>query len=408
MAKKRPGSRVRRKRSLRIAQLHWGFPPVIGGVETHLSVMLPTMVKMGHRVELITASVGHLPSTYDYRGVKVFRTPSMDLNWLYQRGTHGLEQEIRTTLGTFLKNAKPDLIHAHNFHYFSKVHAEFLQEFTGQSKIPLILTAHNVWDDNLFLDLVRKVDWSHIIAVSHFIKGELMGVGVEDSKITVVYHGIDYESYARKRKVSHILKKYPQLEGRKVVFHPARMGLGKGCDVSIKALNILRKRFPDVLLVLAGTKHIIDWGSTQPKDIAYMVNLVEFFNLRNNILIDAYSLEQMPALYQISDVCIYPSTSPEPFGLTMLEALASGKPMVVTEMGGMPEIIKDRINGFVIPVRNYEVLAARVRELLANPGMRERLGRTGREMVRQSYTRENMTVNTLAVYRQVLYGDDID
>jgi len=62
----------------------------------------------------------------------------------------------------------------------------------------------------------------------------------------------------------------------------------------------------------------------------------------------------------------------------------------------------------VIPVRNYEVLAARVRELLANPGMRERLGRTGREMVRQSYTRENMTVNTLAVYRQVLYGDDIN
>ena len=408
MAKKRPVSRVRRKRSLRIAQMHWGFPPIIGGVETHLSIMLPTMVMMGHRVELITASVQRLPSTYSYRGVKVFRTPLMDLNWLYQRGTHGLEQEIRTTLGTFLKKAKPDLIHAHNFHYFSKVHAEFLQEFAGQSKIPLILTAHNVWDDNLFLDLVRNVEWSHIIAVSHFIKGELMGVGVEDGKITVVYHGIDYESYARKRKVSHILKKYPQLEGRKVVFHPARMGLGKGCDVSIKALNILRKRFPDVLLVLAGTKHIIDWGSTQPKDIAYMVNLVEFFNLRNNILIDAYSLEQMPALYQISDVCIYPSTSPEPFGLTMLEALASGKPMVVTEMGGMPEIIKDRINGFVIPVRNYEVLAARVRELLANPGMRERLGRTGREMVRQSYTRENMTVNTLAVYRQVLYGDDID
>ena len=202
MTKKSPVSRVRRKRSLRIAQLHWGFPPVIGGVETHLSIMLPTMVKMGHRVELLTGSVQRLPSTYDYRGVRIVREPLMDLNWLYQRGVHGLESEIRTTLGTFLKNAKPDLIHAHNFHYFSKVHAEALQEFAGQSKVPLILTAHNVWDDNLFLDLVRKVEWSHIIAVSHFIKSELMGVGVEDDKITVVHHGIDYESYARKRKVS--------------------------------------------------------------------------------------------------------------------------------------------------------------------------------------------------------------
>ncbi len=408
MTKKSPVSRVRRKRSLRIAQLHWGFPPVIGGVDTHLSIMLPTMVKMGHRVELLTGSVQRLPSNYDYRGVRIVREPLMDLNWLYQRGVHGLESEIRTTLGTFLKNAKPDLIHAHNFHYFSKVHAEALQEFAGQSKVPLILTAHNAWDDNLFLDLVRKIEWSHIITVSHFIKSELMGVGVEDDKITVVHHGIDYESYARKRKVSHILKKYPQLEGRKVVLHPARMGLGKGCDTSIKALNILRKRFPDVLLVLAGTKHIIDWGSIQQKEIAYMMNLVDFFNLRNNILIDAYSLEQMPTLYEISDVCIYPSTSPEPFGLTILEALASGKPMVVTEMGGMPEIIKDRINGFVIPVRNYEVLAARVCELLEDPQLRERMGRTGREMVRQSHTRESMTENTLAVYRRVLYGGDVD
>ena len=408
MTKKSPVSRVQRKHSLRIAQVHWGFPPVIGGVETHLSIMLPTMVKMGHRVELLTGSVQRLQSTYDYRGVRIVREPLMDLNWLYQRGVHGLESEIRTMLGTFLKNAKPDLIHAHNFHYFSKVHAEALQEFAGQSKVPLILTAHNVWDDNLFLDLVRKVEWSHIIAVSHFIKSELMGVGVEDDKITVVYHGIDYESYARKRNVSHILKKYPQLEGRKVVLHPARIGLGKGCDTSIKALNILRKRFPDVLLVLAGTKHIIDWGSIQQKEITYMMNLVDFFNLRNNILIDAYSLEQMPTLYEISDVCIYPSTSPEPFGLTILEALASGKPMVVTEMGGMPEIIKDRINGFVIPVRNYEVLAARVCELLEDPRLRERMGRTGREMVRQSHTRESMSENTMAVYRRVLYGGDVD
>jgi len=94
--------------------------------------------------------------------------------------------------------------------------------------------------------------------------------------------------------------------------------------------------------------------------------------------------------------------------LTILEALASGKPMVVTEMGGMPEIIKDRINGFVIPVRNYEVLAARVCELLEDPRLRERMGRTGREMVRQSHTRESMSENTLAVYRRVLYGGDVD
>ena len=64
----------------------------------------------------------------------------------------------------------------------------------------------------------------------------------------------------------------------------------------------------------------------------------------------------MPRLYAASLVCMYPSTASEPFGLTMLEALASAKPIVVTKTGGMPEIIKDGINGFIIPVKDFESL----------------------------------------------------
>lgn len=392
----------KRKQKLNIAHLHWGFPPVIGGVETHLNLLLPEMAKRGHKVSLLTGSVEGIKAKYQYKGVEIYRTPLMDLNWLRKRGLRGLEKEVSKTFSDFFNRSRPDIIHCHNMHYFSPVHSGTLEEMARAKGIPVILTAHNVWDDLLFLELTLKINWSHIIAVSHFIKKELIGVGYDDRKITVIHHGIDTRIFRPNINTDKIRRKYPQLKGKKVIFHPARIGLAKGADVSIKALNIIRRRVSDVILVLAGTKNIIDWAETQQKDIAYFVNLIKHFGLEKNVLIDAFSLEEMAQIYGLASVCVYPSTVGEPFGLTMLEALSSEKPMIVTNSGGMPEIIRDGINGFVVPVKDFEVLASRVIQLLADDRLRIRLGYTGREMVKAHYTEDVVTKNTLELYRRVL------
>ena len=388
------------KKKLRISQLHWGFPPVIGGVETHLTILLPTLVQMGHKVNLLTGSFEGEKARSSYKGVGIFRQPMMDLNWLSKRGVNGILEEVKQVFNAFADATKPDCIHAHNMHYFSKPHATAIQQIASKKGIPIFLTAHNVWDDNLFLELTKKIKWSHIIAVSHFIKKEIIGAGYNHKKITVIHHGIDETKYLPKINTRAVYKKYPMLRGKKIIFHPARMGLAKGCDVTIKALRIVRERFPEAFLMLAGTKNIIDWGNSQQKDIAYMVSLIKSLGLKHHTLIDAYALADMPALYGASSVCVYPSTSSEPFGLTMLEALSSAKPMIVTDAGGMPEIIKDGINGFVVPVKDFESLAAKIIQLLANKSLCERLGYTGRHMVEQQFTKEIVAENTLAIYRQ--------
>ena len=170
----------------------------------------------------------------------------------------------------------------------------------------------------------------------------------------------------------------------------------------MKALNLVCQKHPQAILVLAGSKNIIDWGATQQKDIAYIVQLIKHFGLEKNVLIDVYSLEKMKELYALSRVCIYPSTVGEPFGLVMLEAMATANPIVVTNAGGMPEIIKDGINGFVIPVRDFEALASRIVQLLEDDRLRERLGYTGRQIVESQYTKEKVTAETLGVYRKLL------
>lgn len=389
-----------KRKKLRIAQFHWGFPPIIGGVETHLTLLLPMFVKWGHKVSLLTGTCEGVRSRYVYKGVDVYRTPLMDLNWLFRRGIDGLEEKIEETFANFLRAAKPDVIHAHNMHYFSKVHAQKLADYATRRKIPLILTAHNVWDEILFLELTREIPWSHIIAVSHFIKKELIGAGCDHRKVTVIHHGIDTRTFRPNLNTSKVQNKYPQLRNRRIIFHPARIGLAKGCDTGIKALSIIKKHYPDVILVMAGSKNIIDWGATQQKDIAYFVDLIKSLKLEKNILIDVYELSEIAQIYSLSKICIYPSSSPEPFGLCMLEALSSGKPIIVSNMGGMPEIIQDGITGFVIKPRDFEALALRAMRLLEDEGFRNRLGSTGRQMVLAQYRTERMARDNLAVYQK--------
>jgi glycosyltransferase involved in cell wall biosynthesis len=133
-----------------------------------------------------------------------------------------------------------------------------------------------------------------------------------------------------------------------------------------------------------------------------MVDLINTLNLEDNVLIDMFSLPEMAQIYGVSQVCFYPSSGGEPFGLTMLEALSAAKPMIVTKAGGMPEIIRDGINGYVVPVKDFEALAARAIQLLANDSLRRRLGYTGREMVEAYYTKEIVTRNTLETYKKAL------
>lgn len=387
---------------LNIAQIHWGFPPIIGGVETHLSILLPEMVRLGHNVSLLTGSVERVKTKYDYKGIKVNRSPLMDLNWLYDRGLAGLKKEITEMFEDFICEYSPDVIHCHNMHYFSEVHIKTLQELAKDRGIPIVLTAHNVWDDLLFLELTLRIKWAHIIAVSHYIKRELIGIGCNDKKITVIHHGIDTDKFRAGVNTKRLREKYPQLKDRRVIFHPARIGLAKGCDVTLKALKIVKERFPKVLLIMAGTKNIIDWGASQQKDIAYLVGLVKTFKLEKHVLLDAFTLDEMAQIYGVSEVCMYPSSVGEPFGLTMLEALSASKPMIVTDAGGMPEIIQDGINGFVVSVRDFESLASRIIQLLNNDNLRHRFGYTGRQMVLSHYTKGIVTKNNIEIYKKVL------
>ena len=125
------------------------------------------------------------------------------------------------------------------------------------------------------------------------------------------------------------------------------------------------------------------------------------FHLEDDILVNMFTVDEVAGIYAVADLSYYPSSVAEPFGLTMLESMASGKPMIVTRAGGMPEVIKNKVNGFVVSPRNHEALARKTIELLTNEKLRKKLGKTALRMVREKHNKRKMAEKTIAVYEKV-------
>lgn len=388
---------------MKVAMLHWAFPPIIGGVESHLAMLGPELVRFGCQVSLLTGSVNGEEKEDTWQGVKIYRSNLFDLNSLHPSLLRQKEKEIYSVINQFLKKEKPDLIHAHNLHYFSLEHADALFTIKDKLDIPLVLTAHNVWADDLWAKFNARAHlWDAVIAVSHYIRRELIKAGYPGEKITVIHHGIDLELFRPEENCSEPVKMFSQFSRRRVIFHPARLSLAKGSHISVQALTYIKERFPDVLLVLAGTEKTVDWGSYQHKEIARIKNMIGEKGLTGHVHIEFFPWEKMPLVYRAAEVCIYPSCFEEPFGLVMLEAMAAARPIIVSRAGGMPEVVKDGVNGFVVPMHDPEALAERCCRLLAEPDLARQMGQRGRQMAQKSFPKELMAARTLRVYGDVL------
>ncbi|RDV83408.1 glycosyltransferase family 4 protein [Ammonifex thiophilus] len=377
---------------MRIAMLHWAFPPTIGGVETHLFMVCPALARRGHQVGVLTGAINGETQEELWQGVYLRRTPLLDLNSLTPALIEEKRAAIAEEMNRFFTTFKPDLVHAHNMHYFSPVHTEILMEFKKRYGFPVILTAHNVWEDELFKEMLRfRHDWDGIIAVSHFIKREMVAAGYPAEKIVVIHHGLAYRHFLARTENPEIRRVIREAAGdKKIIFHPARMSLAKGSDVVVKAFRRVKETCPSTFLLLAGTDKTVDWGAVQQKEIAQIKELIHYLGLEKDILIRFFSWEEIPAAYRESDIVVYPSAFQEPFGIALLEAMALGKPLVVTRVGGMPEIVLDGETGFVVPPRDPEALADKLIFLLQHPEKAQELGEKALKRFKEKFSLEEM------------------
>jgi glycosyltransferase involved in cell wall biosynthesis len=174
----------------------------------------------------------------------------------------------------------------------------------------------------------------------------------------------------------------------------------KGQDDAIRILGLLERVEPDLRLLLVGSPKFVS-GATRYDNRAYargLERLTESLGLSDKVAFLG-ERDDIPEILRAVDLLLVPSWE-EPFGRTIIEAMAMGVPVVATEVGGPAEIVRSGEDGLLVPPRRPENWVRAISELIGNPALRREMGRTARERIATRFSVE-------AHVRQVLeaYGD---
>jgi glycosyltransferase involved in cell wall biosynthesis len=232
-----------------------------------------------------------------------------------------------------------------------------------------------------------------MIAVSKAVRRGLTDSQImEPDRIVTIPNGIEWDSAAGAcidlRKSRGVGPDVP------VVGFVGRLCPGKGVETLLGSAARLKRRWPDFQLFILGDGPGINEYVKSLRELAVQLGLekqTHFFGYVDNAA----------AACAAFDVQVVSSRA-EPFGLVTLEAMAQRVPVVVTNSGGSPEIVRDGVEGFLVPPGDPDVLARRLDCLLDSPGLRREMGRRGRERVRRRFTLDHMLDETEVLYLKAL------
>jgi glycosyltransferase involved in cell wall biosynthesis len=181
----------------------------------------------------------------------------------------------------------------------------------------------------------------------------------------------------------------------------ARLSRWKDQAALLDALVAVRQAVPGARLVLAGESagHAPD-GRGDYKD--YLVRRITALGLDDAVTFAGFVAQcEMPGFYAALDVLAHPAVE-EPFGLALVEAMASARPVLAVGAGGVPEIIRDGVDGLLVPREQPKALAAALVRVLSDPMLAKRLADAGCAHVHTTFSPERQATEMLAVYRRVI------
>jgi len=378
---------------VKILQVTQFFSPVHGGsaeVPYHLSKEL---AKIGHEVAVYTSdfklSQDYIDSIPEVK-VHYFRTWS---SWANFYVTPGMMKEAKRRIRHF------NIIHMHNYRSFQNMVVAY---YAKKYNVPYVLQAHGSlrtflqkrWLKGTF-DAIwgYKIlkDASKVIAVTSIEAEQYKSMGVSEDKIEVVPNGIDLSEFDNLPERGEFRKKYSLNDSQKIILYLGRIHKIKGLDLLVKAFTELSKHLNEAKLVIVG-----------PDDgyLSSLKKLIAELGISDRVLFTGplYGQEKLRA-YVNADVYVLPS-SYEIYGITVLEAMACGIPVIVTDRCGIADVVVGQA-GLVVP-HDKEQLQHALLHMLGDDKMRPQFGESGKLLVREQFSLEKMTERVEGIYQAIL------
>jgi len=342
------------------------------------------LAKLGHEVTLFIADKPPKWQTLRSRRIekKIEEREGFTVHRLKAGPEVGIVPLIPGLFRTLIK-MKFDIIHAHDFYAASSFYGAMASRAKGT---PFILTQHNdqlpskVVNALLYLfdgyTLGRYVfsQARKIIALNTAIKAHLVAMGADENKMSIIPNAIDTRLFSPNRK--------NLLETKWGISHPVILFVGR--LVEDKGVKYLLRAFSEVVQEIPDAKLVIVGKGPQEKELK---KLQESLGLTHVFFLGKVETKFMPNIYAGCDVLVLPSIH-EPFGNVVIEAMAAGKPVIGSYIGGMKDTIIHGVTGYHVPPRNAEQISNFLVRLLSDVALREKLGRSSREKAVADYNEE--------------------
>lgn len=290
-----------------------------------------------------------------------------------------------------IRNARPDLIHLHRSG--TDIWGQLIGGFAGHGRV--IVTEHSVFIDERHLDRPpsRLKTWIRsrlqrmvfrTIAISEAVRSDLDRRGLmQAERILVIHNGVDTE-------VFHAADRPPTADAPPVIGSAGRFVPRKGFHVILEALALLRDRGYNVHAALAGAG----------PEAAKLEQLASDLGLRDRVRFAGESCD-VPAFLSGLDIFVLSSTR-EGFGVSLVEAMACGLPVVASRVDGIPEIVQHERNGLLVPPADPGALTDALERYLQNPAWARDLGAAARQTVVERFRIAAMTSSYEQVYTEAL------
>jgi glycosyltransferase involved in cell wall biosynthesis len=408
---------------LRIGFFVWEYTPaLVGGLGTYAEYMTREYVSMGNDVTVFTLNPGNLKTREILKGVEVHRPlianasnvfPMFVVDDLKKWGTnirmfndifiYNILSATKFINSTLKKEAcNFDIVCVHD--WLSSISGLMVK---NETDVPVAFHVHSTeWGraGGPGSEVVSHLEWAtsqrvdKIVTVSLAMQEDLVRHGWPNSKISVVWNGVDPERYnpdkCRPEEVEKVRSKYGIKPGEKMILFLGRLTWVKGVTNVVQAMPMILKDYPDTKLVILGK-------GEQQNDIVETANRLGV-NGHLACQFEFVPEDQRILHYAAADVCVFPSTY-EPFGIVSLEAMSMEKPIVVGAQGvvGFREQVMSSgsdQNGVHVNGGDPADIAWGLKEILSDPARAAKWGENGRKRVLQYFTWRKAAEQTLKIY----------
>ena len=374
--------------------LHIHTLPIISGSGINTFLSMAGMDRDIFNVELSCAPGGLLIDLVQKHNMKVYTFEN------FVQPLHPLKDLLALIeLTIHIKKNKYHIVHTHN----SK--AGFIGRLAARiAGVPVIIhTVHGfafhdqepLWRRILFKNLERTASrWcdSMIFISQPLIDWALKERITKRNKIVKIYSGIDLAQFRplKEDKIKIIKDKWNIGYNDPVIGIVSKLWEGKGHSVLIEAFNEIRKNIGNARLVIAGEGYLEDRLRQQVKTLQLTESVV-FTGFQSDV----------SEIISIFDISVLPSFF-EGMGRVLLEAMAMEKPVVASRVGGIPDLVKENVNGFLTSPGNVKELENALIKLLNNKDLAVRMGKKGRKMVTEKFSAKAMVKSIRVVYDKCL------